>query len=215
MFAFIKLEKYVDKVWKLQILSIVLFYISNIFYQYFTKVFCVNQILRYMIFFVLGFLCNEYYTKISEFMTLHYKLCVCSSLFLVIIIYMIDYKEGYLAGLVFSGNATLRILMASLELVKQISWIYLIVSFFRKMENKWCITKNKYIEFFSKRSFKIYLFHLPIVLVMLKYMPIFGTELVKSIFCSVIAILGSLLIILLLEMLQKLLQEIFKGKTIG
>lgn len=175
------------------------------------KVMCISRIAFYFIFFYLGYVINlekeRFYFFLSS--TKNKKIGIISLLVLVAVIYCIDYKFGFIScHSSYSGGLILKAFLIVLELVKQISLLFIlyfgVFTFYKKSKG------NNLVDYLSDYSIYIYLFHFNFEQAFLHAIRfIFGkTNVIISILVAIVAIIGSIYLARMIERIKLGIQEI-------
>ena len=151
-------------------------------------------------FFVGGYIFNAEAKLLVSKKKIMFKLLYLTSAFFVVAIYFVDYKLSFLAGKTFSGSALVGGVASCLETVKQFSLIILIYGIGLAIYDKPCF-KTSLSDYLIQRSFRIYLFHEPVVRCLFPalqkvVMPDNNTE---NFICSMITAIVSVIIALIVS----------------
>lgn len=205
-----------------QLLILLITFILNIgSYAISLPYFCIDKIMRYIIFFVTGYIFYLYDEKIYKDNEKSKRIIgLIVSLIIVVIIYYIDYKISFISGSHFTGSKIIAILGASLEIVKQFGMIYIICNVIKFIYEKFSFSKKRLTNFLIRNSFGIYLFHQPVVkiliLVTAKVLPTSNNfkNFIYSLFTALIAIVISIIISRLVDLVKSKNKSTFPIKKV-
>ena len=134
---------------------------------FFPTQFHLDRVALYAVHFFSGYVINIYKTNIKkEFSLSLVILCACAS---VAIIYAIDYHYSFLAGDITPNYSPIGVFFLKLlELVKQFVIVGIFVLLTRQLvRSRPKVMTYPLIQYLNRRSFDIYLYHWPVLLILL------------------------------------------------
>ncbi len=145
---------------------------AKIVSSYFPQQFFLDRVALYSIHFFAGYILNIKKECVASFIEKHMVIPIF--IIATLIIYYIDARYGFLAcDETPSYPWTGIVVLQSLEIIKQFLLIGIWVCIARKIVNKYPVfVENKIVKYFEKRSFDIFLYHWPVLLALLQYLPI-------------------------------------------
>ena len=166
-------------------------------------VFCLNKIMLYLVFFVGGYLFNLYAKDI--FSEKQKRLRIILVVFAIIVVAIIDYLDhrvGYLPKMQYAGSLASSLLFAGMEIFKQFGLIYILFVVIDYLYAETVLFSNPFVAYLSKNSFRIYLFHQPLVKVFLKLLPAATSDSInflRSVCIAVLSATGALVVSFVLD----------------
>ena len=130
--------------------------------------FCLRQVMQYSFFFAGGFIYNLHAEKFFEKNERGKRICLLVvAIVAAACLYAADYATGFLAGKEYKGNEEWLPLLSAAEILKQSCLICLVCSGIRFLHERTAFFKFEIFPYLAKNSFRIYLFHQPVVRVFL------------------------------------------------
>lgn len=135
-----------------ELLVIGIAYLLNLFLHVkSTQYFCISNIMRYMIFFVGGYIYNteaQHLDRGKDFK----RWFLIGAILLVVSIYIYDYNTSFIAGKTFDGNIIVGTVGACLEVFKQFGLLFIVCYFIKWLyENTMCL-KNTFSDYLIQQS---------------------------------------------------------------